>query len=281
VIRSTALPKFGPSGAEAGENDAAEPVADVHDDAIPKMEDLEDSDEPPVESIISGAELGVDENGWFPLEELVRPIQDWWHDLLDMDEGLIYPSQFTEDGETTIDPQNGCSVVGDVARDIEYVNQQTSSSCSLMAQEQFVERAIGKPIPEDYLEWRAEEWGVYSPTAGTNWVGQTMVLEHFDIEYESSSWADVDDLERVTMDGTDAIIGVDARYFYNDASIPEGAMHAVAVVGKGYDTETGDLKGFYITDSNYPNAARFLTTAELEQCWAHDMITISPDALAA
>jgi hypothetical protein len=216
---------------------------------------------------------------WSP-DDIFQEVDDWWHDLIDFDEKLIYPSQFESDGGVVRDPQNGCIVMGNVADDIHYVDTQTAGSCSLMAQEQFVHRATGKSIPEDYLEWRAEQWGVYDPVAGTNYNGQTKILDHFDIDYKRSMFASLEDLDNVTTDGNDAIIGVDARYFYNDVSIPEGSGHAVAVVGKGVDPVSGGTTGYYITDSNNPSAARFLTSEELQDCWEGDMIAIPDQKIA-
>ncbi|MBR4612066.1 MAG: hypothetical protein IKO40_05050 [Kiritimatiellae bacterium] len=186
---------------------------------------------------------------------------------------IVRPSHFSQDG--AYDTKNNVVVVGDVASDIGFIGEQTHGSCSLMAQEQFVHRYIGKPIPEEYLEWQAEKWGVYSPDIGTVAEGQEMILEHFGIPHERVYNPDLDDIVSSMSKGNDVLIGVDARDFYQDASIPPGSGHAVALVGRGLDPATGELVGFYVTDSNYPGAAHYLSIDKLAGCWnGADMISV-------
>ena len=187
-------------------------------------------------------------------------------------DSLVLIEDFANDGG--FDPKNDCIVIGNVLQDIPFVDQQTHGSCSLMAQEQFVERYIGRDLPESYLEWQAEQWGVYSPEAGTSFWGQDAILDHFDIPHNRQLFADIEDIEKAINQQGDVIIGVDARYFYNDTFLPEGSGHAVSVVGKGTDPVSGETRGFYITDSNYPGSARFITPEQLDRCWWNDMIVI-------
>lgn len=185
---------------------------------------------------------------------------------------LLVPGDFTIN--SSFDTKNNCIVHGNVADDIQYVDQQIHSSCSLMAQEQFIERYIGRDLPESYLEWQAEQWGVYSPDAGTSFYGQDALLKHFDIPHTRTLFADQTNLEIALDNGCDVLVGVDARYFYNDPTFPEGSGHAVAVVGKGVDTDTGGTCGYYLTDSNYPGTVRFVSTEAFDRCWWNDMISI-------
>ena len=149
-----------------------------------------------------------------------------------------------------------------------------------MAQEQFIERYIGKDLPESYLEWQAEQWGVYTPEAGTSFFGQDALLDHFDIPHTRTMFADRSDLERALDENCDVLIGVDARYFYDDPTFPEGSGHAVAIVGKGVAPETGESQGYYVTDSNYPGTVRFVSTEAFDRCWWNDMITVPQSAVA-
>jgi len=193
------------------------------------------------------------------------------------DEGsLLTDSAFSADG--SYDHSNGCRVMGGVVGDIEYVDGQTGPTCSLMAQEQFVERYINQDIPEPVLEWRAESWGYYEPAglgAGTNWLGQASLLEHFDIPHSREFGASIDDLDASLAAGNDVIIGVDARVFYQDATLPPGSGHAVAVVGWGCDPATGETVGYYITDSNFPGTVRFVAPQQLGRSWQSDMISVA------
>jgi len=192
---------------------------------------------------------------------------------------LLRGADFINDGN--YDPTNECIVHGDVVQDIEYIDAQSGPTCSLMAQEQFVERYIRQDVPEDVLAWRAETWGYYQPDgldAGTNWIGQTAVLEHFDIPHSREVFASVDDLNGSLKAGNDVLIGVDARGFYDDPSLPPGSGHAVAIVGWGADPDSGRLCGYYITDSNFPGTVRFISRQTLEQSWYRDMISVASAA---
>lgn len=192
---------------------------------------------------------------------------------------LLASGDFSSGG--LYDPINECIVHGDVVRDIEYIDAQTGPTCSLMAQEQFVERYTRQDIPEDVLAWRAETWGYYQPDgldAGTNWVGQTAVLEHFSIPHSREIFASVEEMDASLQAGNDILIGVDARDFYDDPSLPPGSGHAVAVVGWGADPDSGRICGYYITDSNFPGTVRFITRDALEQAWYRDMISVAPAA---
>ena len=219
-------------------------------------------------------------------KSLLDPVFDFASDIWErffqpfFDPGdIVRASDFSSDG--SMDTKNNLVVVGDVASDINFISQQTHGSCSLMAQEQFVHRLTGQPMPEEYLEWQAEKWGVYHPDIGTVSEGQEMVLEHFNIPYDRDYNPDMDDIVRSMSKGNDVLISVDAREFYQDPSIPPGAGHAVALVGRGLDPETGDLKGFYVTDSNFPGAAHFIPTEQMEASWfGNDMISV-PENLAA
>ena len=189
---------------------------------------------------------------------------------------LLVEADFTNAG--SYDPINECAVMGDVARDIDYIDAQTGPTCSLMAQEQFVERYIHQDIPEDVLEWRAETWGYYQSEgldAGTNWMGQAAMLEHFDIPHSRETFATVDDLNGSLQAGNDVLIGVDSRSFYGDSSLPPGSGHAVAIVGWGADPNSMEIRGYYVTDSNFPGTVRFMSPEALDKAWYHDMISIA------
>lgn len=205
--------------------------------------------------------------------ELTKDVWDrFFQPFFDPDD-IVRSSDFSQNG--SFDTKNNVVVVGDVASDIGFIGEQTHGSCSLMAQEQFVHRYIGKPIPEEYLEWQAEKWGVYSPDIGTVTEGQDMILDHFDIPHERVFYPDLDDIVESMSKGNDVLIGVDARDFYQDPSIPPGSGHAVALVGRGLDPATGELAGFYVTDSNYPGAAHYLPVEQLAGCWdGADMISV-------
>ena len=233
----------------------------------------------PIDDSVSTLGEDMGKSIFDPVFDFVSDIWDrFFLPFFDPDD-IVRSGDFSGDG--SVDTKNNLVVVGDVASDINFISGQTHGSCSLMAQEQFVHRLTGKPIPEEYLEWQAEKWGVYHPDIGTVTEGQEMILDHFNIPYDRDFNPDLDDIVNSMSKGNDVLIGVDAREFYQDPSIPPGSGHAVALVGRGLDPETGDLKGFYVTDSNYPGAAHFVPTERLEASWdGTDMISV-PEHLAA
>lgn len=229
-----------------------------------------------------GAEQSDDSLGksaFDPLFDFVTDIWDrFFQPFFDPDD-IVHAGDFSADG--SLDTKNHLVVVGNVSDDINYISKQTGQTCSLMAQEQFVHRLTGKPIPEEYLEWQAGKWNVYHPDIGTSSEGQEMILDHFNIPYDRRYNPDLDDIVKSMSKGNDILIGVDARVFYQDSSYPPGSGHAVALVGRGLDPATGDLKGFYVTDSNYPGGAHYVPTEQLVASWdGADMISV-PEKLAA
>ena len=185
---------------------------------------------------------------------------------------LVDPSLLTHNG--CFDPINNCIVEGDVASDIHFIQQQTGPTCSLMAQEQFIERITGDQISEEELERIASQMGIYDPNMGTSYDGWNAILNYYGIDNTRYYPANAEMLDAATRNGDDILIGVDAQKFYNDPTIPPGSGHAVAIVGRGVDPSSGQLNGYYITDSNYPGQAHFKTVAELEWMWERDMITV-------
>ena len=186
--------------------------------------------------------------------------------------GVLSNSDFESDGQ--YDPVHHCQVLGDVASDLGFVQQQTNESCSLLAQEQFVQRHLGVNVSEQELEELAVSWGVYTPEGGTTFPGQDAILDYFNVPHQRFAEADLELLDQFTAKGYDALVGVDPRDFYNDPTIPPGSGHAVAIVGKGIDPDTTETKGYYFTDSNYPNTSRFLSVEDVDACWFRDMIVI-------
>lgn len=211
-------------------------------------------------------------SNWF--SDIWNLISDSVQTLQPVD-SLVSQDHFTHrlDG-SEFDEKNALIVEGNVHQDIDYLSQQTLSSCSLMAQEQFVARYYGESVSESMLEKLMSSYGVYDPECGTVYEGQTKVLNAFNIPYERNDTASIDDLIHELDSNHDCIIGVDARNFYNDPNIPPGAGHAVTVVGKGIDPASNELKGVYITDSNYPGAAHFIDINRLSNVWHNDVISI-------
>ncbi len=218
----------------------------------------------------------LDQNNGFPdsASEVIEVVKSWFADGEVLDSGHFHAGG-------SFDTVNKCIVEGDVVEDMEFVDQQTHGSCSLMAQEQFVERWVGEDIPEEILEEIAGSWGVYTPDCGTNFAGQDAVLDYFGVPHQRYPTADIAILERALASGNDAILGVDAREFYSDPMIPPNSGHAVSVVGRGVDPETQATKGFYFTDSNYPGTVRFVSVERLSHCWLHDMIVVNTSQQSA
>lgn len=187
--------------------------------------------------------------------------------------GIMRPENFQSNGG--YDPIHKCSVEGNVTSDLMLVDLQTEGSCSLMAQEQFVERYTGQSVDEADLVELASKYGVYDSWwgGGTNFAGWDIALDHYDVPHRRITATDIPQLEHFLKNDCDALVGVDASIFYGDPSIgPSG--HAIAVVGRGKDYWTGTTTGFYVTDSNCPGTTRFLTVEEFQACWCGDVIAV-------
>lgn len=184
---------------------------------------------------------------------------------------LVYENEFSPDG--VFDYKNNLYVEGNVKEDMNYIQGQTHESCALMAQEQFINRVYDERIPEEAMENYARSIGVYGED-GTPLRFTASMLDECGISYEKSFNQTIDNLDTSVAMGRDSIIGVDARLYYEDASIAPNSGHAVTVCGRGID-DVGNVKGYYLTDSNTPGAVRFLSTERLEACWNRDMVTVT------
>jgi hypothetical protein len=178
--------------------------------------------------------------------------------------------------ENEIDPVNNVVVHGNVQSDAQFVQGQTTDSCALMAQEQFIEKYYGEKIPEQELIDFATDMNVYSPGQGTNPMGWDLLLNRFEIDHTHLNHARMDDLVTAVESGNDAFIAVDAAHFYDDPTIPSGSGHAVVVTGDGQDPQTGEVRGFYVNDTNHPGTPLYKTIAEMNECWYGQMISV-PD----
>ena len=188
-------------------------------------------------------------------------------------DGIMRPEDFQGNGG--YDPIHKCSVEGNVTSDLMLVDAQTEGSCSLMAQEQFVERYTGQSVSEAQLVELASRYGVYDTWwgGGTNFAGWDVALDHFNVPHRRITATDIPQLEHFLKNDCDALVGVDASILYGDPSTgPSG--HAIAVVGRGKDYWTGTTTGFYVTDSNCPGTTRFLTVEEFQACWSGDVIAV-------
>lgn len=243
---------------------------ELFDDLVPQMADGELyadwSNETPIQD--GFGETDTDAGFFESANQVVEEVKSWFGDP-----DVLKSGHFDANG--TFDPVNECNVEGDVVGDMEFVNRQTHGSCSLMAQEQFVERWVGEDIPEHVLEDIAGSWGVYTPDGGTNFAGQDAILDYYGVPHQRYPLANIEMLDQAIANGDDAILGVDAREFYGDPTIPPNSGHAVSVVGRGVDPATQETKGFYFTDSNFPGTARFMSVEELSDCWFRDMIVVS------
>lgn len=241
-----------------------------------------------IDAIASTPDESIGLPDWFDTNTN-EPLGDFWSDMDKLFAGMwesvepFFPfggtnsyyvdtTSFTQGGG--FDPVNKCVVEGNVVHDIPFIQQQTTGSCSLMAQEQFVHRMTGNSMSESQLEQLGQQMGVYHPNSGTISAGMGAILDHCGIPNTHHYNASLSDIESATARGEDILISVDSRQFYKEPWYAPGGGHAVAIVGHGHDAVTGELKGYYITDSNFPGGAHFKTIAELKSCWTGDMIIV-------
>ena len=223
-----------------------------------------------------------------PLEQTIITIDSFVKDFLDdfiekvlekqetelslaNSNNLVYANEFSPDG--LYDYKNNLHVEGNVKEDMNYIQGQTHESCALMAQEQFINRVYDERIPEEAMEKYARSIGVYGED-GTPLRFTASMLDECGISYEKSFNQTIDNLDTSVAMGHDSIIGVDARLYYEDASFAPNSGHAVTVCGRGVD-DVGNVKGYYLTDSNNPGSVRFISPERLEACWNRDMVTVT------
>lgn len=207
------------------------------------------------------------------LDDFIEKVQEDHETELSLENNnnLVYENEFSQDG--LFDYKNNLHVEGNVKEDMNYIQGQTHESCALMAQEQFINRVYDERIPEEVIENYARSIGVYGEN-GTPLRFTASMLDECGISYEKSFNQTMDNLDASISLGRDSIIGVDARLYYEDASIAPNSGHAVTVCGRGID-DVGKVKGYYLTDSNSPGAVRFLSVDRLESCWNRDMVTVT------
>ena len=200
---------------------------------------------------------------------------DFWNFIPDGPDDLVTANDFSADG--TIDLKNNLIVQGNAARDLQFVQQQTGSTCLLMAQEQLIHRYTGEATPEFLLELAAEQSGIYTPGENGGSAFSARLLEELKIPHETSFGRDIDDLSKAIVENKDVVINVNTRGFYEDPTFAPESGHAVTVVAQGFDPETQELKGFYVTDSNFSQRAHLITVEKMKTVWRGDMIAV-PEA---
>ena len=126
--------------------------------------------------LIQTAELATSSDGDPAAESLDGSAADMYP------KGTLSPEDFQRNG--TYDPKHNCVVEGSVLSDLVLVDKQTTGSCSLMAQEQFVERYLGHSVSEKELIDLAWDQGVYGQgvvgffNGGTNFAGLDLAVMH-------------------------------------------------------------------------------------------------------
>ncbi len=178
--------------------------------------------------------------------------------------------------EGGVDAVHGGIVRGNVQQDAELVDQQTGQTCALMAQEQFLEKYFGVDIPEGELAAFASEMNVFDPEGGTVSMGWDIFLDHVGIPHENLYNVEMDSLIDAVKSGKDVFVPVNFDGYMEDPYSYPGGGHAVVITGWNEDPDTGEVRGFYINDSNFPGTPVYKTVEEFEQCWQGHMISV-PD----
>ena len=204
---------------------------------------------------------------------ILRIFDDLWYEVDKGQDDIVTKYHFSDDG--TYDHKNNLIVEGNVAHDMQYTENQTHGSCSLMAQEQFVHRYRGEEIPESELEEIALKMRIYNPNEGTHYWGLASILDEYHVPHQRLYDQDINALNKAISENKDILISVDTRTFYNDNGFPPGSGHAVAVVGRGIDPTTHETRGYYVTDTNYGGVAHFVPVEKMnDSLLSYNFITI-------
>ena len=278
--------------AEAANDYAAEMAAmqevEQQSVAVNEMSSDEESYDSVVENTSHYADMDDTANDNFDIENMysqetetvggffspiLRIFDDLWYEVFRGQDDIVTKNHFSDDG--TYDHKNNLIVEGNVAHDMQYTENQTHGSCSLMAQEQFVHRYYGEEIPESELEEIAQKIGIYNPNEGTYGWGFASILDICHVPHQRLYDQDIKALDKAISENKDILISVDTRTFYNDNGFPPGSGHAVAVVGRGIDPTTHETRGYYVTDTNFGGAAHFVPVERMnDSLLSYNFITI-------
>ena len=84
--------------------------------------------------------------------------------------------------------------------------------------------------------------------------------------------AEQKDLDASLRATGDAIVTVTAKLFWNDSSLSDAESHAVYITGGEMDNK-GKFWGYYVNDTGYGEAGRFVSAELFLRAWEHNLVS--------
>ena len=147
--------------------------------------------------------------------------------------------------------------------------QEDTNRCAQFSQLFVIEEALGIDIDPDMFCEISESNGWFSEEGGTNLENINKMLDYFGVENEVSTDGTTEDLIEALDNGGRVIVAVDCgeywdnEAFWDDWFDPNGADHAIEVIG--YDAETDS---FIVNDSGTPDGCGEIIPRDVfEDAW--------------
>jgi hypothetical protein len=254
---------------------------DTHDTNLP-VETAQAPDDNIFDDIVHGAEQDV--------QNVVDEITTAVHHLLqpDMsDTGIqwtmptLLPALVNPSAVPDIAPATA-TMIGDPLDDMSFWHlQDGNDTCAIASQQFVIEQLTGQQVTEEQLVAQSEQYGWYTPGAGTPPDDCGNLLQLYGLNVEHHNGATIDDIASQLAQGHGVIVGVDAEKIWGlpetDAAttllsstptIPgQGADHAVEVIG--IDRHDPNNPMVVLNDSGTPNGAgELIPLATFLSAWA-------------
>jgi hypothetical protein len=178
--------------------------------------------------------------------------------------------------------------VGDPLGKASLAFHQEGGSCAIGSQLQALEvRGKIKPTSDDkamrdlvkraakegaFPEYRTKDNHLFGGTSSEN---VDRMLQDYHVPHELNFEATSQDLDKAVLQSGDAIVFVDAKYFWYEPKMPSGG-HAVYMTGAEVD-KTGKVVGYYFNDTGTGEAARYMPAKSFNKAWAHAFIAFPPN----
>ncbi|NNN07370.1 MAG: hypothetical protein HKL90_15875 [Elusimicrobia bacterium] len=174
--------------------------------------------------------------------------------------------------------------IGDPYAKVPYIVQQLNGTCGVGAQYEAL-KARGQDVTMAGLTKTAFDHGWYTEyTSGAGAMGGMYLRDtgallklHGVASTTTIGTATGQELATAVRASGDAIVAVNPKIFWNDPTVPDGAMHFVYVSGMEVDNK-GAVRGYYVNDTGNGEGGRFVPIKLFDQAWLHSFTAIQPPA---
>jgi len=163
--------------------------------------------------------------------------------------------------------------VGDPRGAARFIVHQVGPSCAVGAQYMAL-KVRGQDVAIDQLADEGRRKGYYTEfgtssgarAGGTDMTKGGRLLADHGVSAKVVPHATLKQLDDALRKSGDAIVGLDAKIFWDSAKLPDRSGHAVYVSGAETDS-SGKVLGYYFNDTGTGEGARFVTVKDFERAW--------------